>query len=50
MKENWIEKAIDHEATPEVLREITTQEFIKKYGVAQSTYYYHISKIGRAHV
>lgn len=42
---DWVEEAIRREATPKSLREPKTdQEFIKKFGVAESTYYYTIAK------
>ena len=40
----WLDEAIAHESTPEELREITTQELIKKHSIPQSTYYYRITR------
>lgn len=44
MAENWIDKAIELEATPKAAREITVLDFLKKYGVESSTYYYQMRK------
>lgn len=44
-KKDWVEEAIKREATPKSLREPKTdQEFIKQYGVAESTFYYTLAK------
>jgi len=44
-KIDWVEKAIEYEATPERLREPkTTTEFAKILGIPRSSYYYEMSK------
>lgn len=44
-KVDWVQRAIEYEATPKSLREPkTTQEFMKQLGVANSSYYDAISK------
>lgn len=45
-KIDWVEKAIEYEATPKSLREPKTDtEFIDSLGIPRSTYYYEIAKI-----
>jgi hypothetical protein len=36
---DWVEKAIEREATPKELREGTVEKFAEKYGIDPSTYY-----------
>lgn len=43
-KEEWVEKAIQREATPQKLRKETVEEFAKKYNIDPSTYYYNVRK------
>lgn len=43
-KKNWIDEMIERQATPEPLREGTTAEFCKKWGIPESNYYYHAAK------
>jgi hypothetical protein len=44
-KEDWVEKAIEYEATPRSLRvPKTDREFYKQLGIKESTYYYTIAK------
>lgn len=42
--ENWLDAMIERQALPEEIRKETTAEFCKKWGVPESTYYYHASK------
>jgi hypothetical protein len=44
-KVDWLEKAIEYEATPKALREPKEKgEFIKSLGIPESTYRYNVSK------
>lgn len=43
-KTDWIEEMVIREATPKPLRTDTVEEFCKKYGIGDSTYYYQSSK------
>ncbi len=42
--ENWIDAMIEREALPKASRKETVEEFCRKWGVAESTYYYQSSK------
>lgn len=41
---NWLDAMCERQALPEEVREGTTEEFCKKWGVPSSTYYYQASK------
>lgn len=41
---NWIDEAIKLEATPKAAREITVLDFLKKWKIESSTYYYQMRK------
>lgn len=43
-EKNWIEIAIEREATPKPLREQTTRDFCAEYGIPESSYYYEVNK------
>lgn len=41
---NWIEEAIELEATPPAAREISVTDFAIKHGIDRSLYYWHMRK------
>lgn len=41
---NWIEEAIELEATPSAAREISVTDFAAKHGIDRSLYYWHMRK------
>lgn len=42
--DNWLDEAIQRESIPKVLRNDTVEEFCKKWGIADATYFYQMSK------
>lgn len=41
---DWVQLAIERESTPRSLRIETREEFLKKYEIPSSTYYYEVNK------
>ena len=43
-KKDWVEEAIQREATPSPKRQETVEEFSRRHGIDPSTYYYNMRK------